>query len=115
VERRGHQNINVIENNTLMDVQHQSINFVPPADQVGKDWSAGGGAQPGREPRPAVRLSGPAHRLIPIRRLRRLHHAGPGRGASNSTGLSSRSRMEPTAGPMDLSQVTSITFTIDVR
>jgi len=34
-------NINVIENNTLMDVQHQSINFVPPADQVGKDWSAG--------------------------------------------------------------------------
>jgi len=30
-----------IENNTMLDAQHQSINFVPPANAIGADWSAG--------------------------------------------------------------------------
>jgi hypothetical protein len=33
--------INTIENNTFLDVQHQGINFVPGATEVGADWSAG--------------------------------------------------------------------------
>lgn len=32
---------NDIENNTFVDVGHQGINFVPGADVVGADWSAG--------------------------------------------------------------------------
>ncbi|MGD0860097.1 MAG: right-handed parallel beta-helix repeat-containing protein [Terracidiphilus sp.] len=30
-----------IENNTFLDVQHQGINFVPGANVIGADWSAG--------------------------------------------------------------------------
>jgi hypothetical protein len=30
-----------IENNTVLDAQHTSINFVPPASAIGADWSAG--------------------------------------------------------------------------
>lgn len=40
----GAMNITVvtrIENNTMLDAQHQSINFVPPQDAIGADWSAG--------------------------------------------------------------------------
>jgi Right handed beta helix region len=33
--------INTIENNTFLDVQHQGINFVPGANVIGADWSAG--------------------------------------------------------------------------
>jgi len=34
-------NVNTIENNTFLDVQHQAINFGPGATVVGADWSAG--------------------------------------------------------------------------
>ncbi len=33
--------VNTIENNTFLDVQHQGINFVPGATEIGADWSAG--------------------------------------------------------------------------
>ena len=33
--------IDTIENNTFLDVQHQGINFVPGANVIGADWSAG--------------------------------------------------------------------------
>jgi hypothetical protein len=33
--------VNTIEHNTFLDVQHQGINFVPGATEVGADWSAG--------------------------------------------------------------------------
>jgi hypothetical protein len=33
--------INTIENNTFLDVQHQGFNFVPGANVIGADWSAG--------------------------------------------------------------------------
>jgi hypothetical protein len=33
--------VNIIENNTFVDVGHQPIAFIPPANAVGADWSAG--------------------------------------------------------------------------
>ncbi|MGA3373410.1 MAG: right-handed parallel beta-helix repeat-containing protein [Terracidiphilus sp.] len=33
--------VDTIENNTFLDVQHQGINFVPGANVIGADWSAG--------------------------------------------------------------------------
>lgn len=34
-------NVNTIEHNTFLDVQHEGINFVPGATELGADWSAG--------------------------------------------------------------------------
>jgi len=39
--RHEHTAVTRIENNTMLEAQHQSINFVPPQDAIGADWSAG--------------------------------------------------------------------------
>ena len=110
-------NINVIENNTLMDVQHQSINFVPPADQVGKDWSAGVVAHNQvANPVPLYVYLGQPIGLIPDYGDYGAYTTlapGPRRIELDWTQLAQPGWSQQQV-PMDLSQVTSITFTIDV-
>jgi uncharacterized protein (TIGR03437 family) len=108
--------INVIENNTFIDAQHQSINFVPPVDQVGADWSAGVVAHNQlANPVPLFVYLGQPISLIPDYGYGAYTTLAPGpRRVELDWTQFAQPGWSQQQVPMDLSQATSISFTIDV-
>ena len=107
-----------IENNTFLDVQHQGINFVPGANVIGADWSAGIAEhnQVG-EPFPIeVALSQPAS-IIPdyayyFAYVTLAPSPGPRRVEVDFSQMVQPAWSQNQL-PMDLSQVWAIDFTFD--
>jgi hypothetical protein len=110
--------INTIENNTFLDVQHQGINFVPGANVIGADWSAGIAKhnQLG-EPFPMeVALVQPTS-IIPdyayyFAYVTLTPSPGPRRVEVDFSQMA-QGAWSQNQVPMDLSQVSAITFALD--
>jgi uncharacterized protein (TIGR03437 family) len=105
-----------IENNTFADVQHQAINFVPPSNAIGADWSAGRAAHNVTgQPFPlTVTLYQPVS-LIPDYAYYFAYTTlkpGPRRVEIDWSHLGQGAwSLQPV--PMDLSQVDSVVFALD--
>jgi len=107
-----------IENNTFLDVQHQGINFVPGANVIGADWSAGIAAhnQVG-EPFPIeVGLAQPTS-IIPDYAYYFAYVALAPSPGPRRVEVDFSQMVQPAWSqnqlPMDLSQVWAIEFTLD--
>ena len=105
-----------IENNTFADVQHQAINFVPPSNAIGADWSAGRAAHNVTgQPFPlTVTLYQPVS-LIPDYAYYFAYTTlkpGPRRVEIDWSQLGQGAWSQQPV-PMDLSQVDSVVFALD--
>ena len=108
--------VNTIENNTFADVQHQGINYVPPSDAIGADWSAGRAAHNVLgQPFPfTVTLSQPLSLIADYAYYFAYTTLKPGpRRVEIDWAQLGQPAWSQQPVPMDLSQVDSIAFSLD--
>ena len=108
--------INTIEHNTFADVQHQGINYVPPSNAIGADWSAGRAAHNVLgQPFPfTVTLGQPVSLIADYASYFAYTTLKPGpRRVEIDWAQLGQPAWSQQPVPMDLSQVDSVTFGLD--